>query len=53
MTTTRPAPAQSFAPTATWPNLSRDRAEGIAWYERLMSQVRPADGDAARFVAGL
>ena len=54
MNTTRPAPAPtSFAPAATWPNLSADRAAGIAWYERLMAQARPSDSDAARFVARL
>ena len=52
---TVPAPAPSFAPAAvaTWPELSRDRAEGVRWYEALMAKAAPASGDAARFAAGL
>lgn len=37
----------------TCPPTSRSRAEGIVWYERLMSQFSACSGDAERFAANL
>ena len=50
---TQPAAAIPESAYPTHPPMSRNRAEGILWSERLMCQSAPASGDAARFMAGI
>lgn len=55
MHTERPTIPDLAGPSVspTHPPMSRNRAEGILWSERLFAQAAPASSDAARFAAGL
>jgi hypothetical protein len=37
----------------TFPPYSRNRNESTIWTERMLSQLRPAAGDAERFMKGM
>lgn len=47
------ATAQAACTATTWAAMSRNRAEGIVWAERIMCQARSASGDAERFMKGM